>query len=223
VEVICRLHSDHNPLLLRFGGLPLARGPRPFRFEAAWIDHEEYANFVSNSWSSSNHNITASLDKVRENSINFNKEVFGNIFQRKKHNEKRLKGIQTYLERVDSLRHTLSEKDLQREYNHILFQEEMLWYQKSRDNWVKFGDKSSSFFHAQTIIRRKKTEFISFSFQLVIGIRMLTSSKRRPKPSSRSCFVAHNTKKTANSKKAPTPPLMTTVRTPSPHPLLKMK
>jgi hypothetical protein len=35
VEVLCRLHSDHNPLLLRFGGLPLARGPRPFRFEAA--------------------------------------------------------------------------------------------------------------------------------------------------------------------------------------------
>lgn len=34
VQVLCRLHSDHNPLLLRFGGLPLARGPRPFRFEA---------------------------------------------------------------------------------------------------------------------------------------------------------------------------------------------
>jgi hypothetical protein len=30
VEVLCRLHSDHNPILLHFGGLPLARGPRPF-------------------------------------------------------------------------------------------------------------------------------------------------------------------------------------------------
>jgi hypothetical protein len=45
---------------------------------------------------------------------------------------------------------------LQQQYNHILFQEEMLWYQKTRENWVKFGDKNSSFFHAQTIIRRKK-------------------------------------------------------------------
>lgn len=156
VEVLCRLHSDHNPLLLRFGGLPLARGPRPFRFEAAWIDHEEYADLVNRSWESSNHNITAALDKVRENSINFNKEVFGNIFHRKKVIEKRLNGVQNYLERVDSRRHTLIEKELQREYNHILFQEEMLWYQKSRENWVKFGDKNSSFFHAQTIIRRKK-------------------------------------------------------------------
>jgi len=46
VEVFCRLHSDHNPLLLRFGGLPIARGNRPFRFEATWTDHEDYANLV---------------------------------------------------------------------------------------------------------------------------------------------------------------------------------
>ena len=96
------------------------------------------------------------LNKVRENSISFNQEVSGNIFQREKHIEKSLKGIQICLERVDSLRHSLVEKDLQREYSHILFQEEMLWYQKSRENWVKFGDKNNSFFHAQTIIRRKR-------------------------------------------------------------------
>jgi len=32
----------------------------------------------------------------------------------------------------------------------------MLWYKKCRENWVKFFDKNNSFFHAQTIIRRKK-------------------------------------------------------------------
>lgn len=91
-----------------------------------------------------------------KNSITFNQEVFGNIFKRKKQVERRLKGIQHYLERVDSARHTILEKELQNEYNHILFQEEMLWYQKSREKWIKFGDKNSTFFHAQTIIRRKK-------------------------------------------------------------------
>jgi len=141
VEVLCRFHSDHNPLLLRFGGLPLARGLRPFRFEAAWIDHHDYGALVKNSWHFPN--ITASLNNVKENSIIFNKEVFGNIFQRKKHIENRLKGIQNYLERVDSARHSLLEKELQKEYNHILFQEEMFWFQKSREN-------------AQTIIRRKR-------------------------------------------------------------------
>jgi len=32
VEVLCKSHSDHNPLLLRFGGVHLARGPRLFSF-----------------------------------------------------------------------------------------------------------------------------------------------------------------------------------------------
>jgi exonuclease III len=161
VEVLCRLHYDHNPLLLRFGGLPLARGPRPFRFEAAWIDHKDYESLVRNSWNSSNHNTITALNIVKENSIIFNHEVFGNIFRRKKHVESRLKGILSYLERVDSLRHTFLEKELQQEYNHILFQEEMLWYQKSREMWVKFGDKNSSFYHTQTIIRRKKNKIHS--------------------------------------------------------------
>jgi hypothetical protein len=156
VEVLRRLHSDHNPLLVRFGGLPLARGPRPFRFEASWIDHNDYAELVKNSWHSPNHNITVSLNKVKDKSIIFNHDVIGNIFQRKKHIENRLKGIQNYLERVDSIRHTLLEKESQQEYNHILFQEEMLWYQKSREKWVKFGDKNTAFFHAQTINRRKR-------------------------------------------------------------------
>lgn len=65
-----------------------------------------------------------------ENSIIFNNEVFGNIFKRKKHVARRLKGVQLYLERVDSIHHVHLEKELQSEYNHILFQEEMNWYQK---------------------------------------------------------------------------------------------
>jgi len=174
VEVLCRLHSDHNPLLIRFGGIPLARGPRPFHFEAAWIDHNDYADLVKSSWISQNHNITAALAKVQENSITFNQDVSGNIFKRKKHVENRLKGVQSYLERVDSYRHTLLEKELQQEYNHILFQEEMLWYQKSREQWVKFGDKNTSFFHAQTIIRRKRNRI--HRLQLSNGIWTSDSS-----------------------------------------------
>ncbi|GAU45928.1 hypothetical protein TSUD_100050 [Trifolium subterraneum] len=149
-------HSQHNPLFLRFGGLPITKGPRPFRFEAAWIDHKDYSTLVDRAWNSSNHNIVTALNTVKHDSINFNHEVFGNIFRRKRHIESILKGVQSYLERVDSLSQVLLEKELQREYNHTLFQEEMLWFQKSREQWVKLGDKNSSFFHAQTIIRRKR-------------------------------------------------------------------
>ena len=44
----------------------------------------------------------------------------------------------------------------------------MLWYQKSREIWVKLGDKNSSFSHTQTIIRRKKNKI--HKLQLPNGI-----------------------------------------------------
>lgn len=34
----------------------------------------------------------------------------------------------------------------------------MLWYQKSRENWVKFGNKNTKFFLAQTVIRRRRNK-----------------------------------------------------------------
>lgn len=40
----------------------------------------------------------------------------------------------------------IMERQLQLEYNKVLAQEEMLWYQKSRENWVKFGNRNTKFF-----------------------------------------------------------------------------
>nr|KYP44678.1 Retrovirus-related Pol polyprotein LINE-1 [Cajanus cajan] len=36
-----------------------------------------------------------------------------------------------------------------------LFQEETLWYQKSREQWIKLGSRNTSFFHAQAVVHRK--------------------------------------------------------------------
>lgn len=50
------------------------------------------------------------------------------------------------------------EKELQNEYNAVLAQEKLLWYQKSRENWVKFGNKNTRFFHTQIVIRRRRNK-----------------------------------------------------------------
>lgn len=134
IEVLCRLHSDHNPLLLRLGGLPQMRGPKPFRFEAAWIVHNDYQEVMQAAWDRRRGNPLEALGHVREQSIIFNRDVFGSIFKRKRTIEAHLKGIQKTLERVDSLSLCHLEQSLQHEFNHILFQEELLWFQKSREN-----------------------------------------------------------------------------------------
>lgn len=48
------------------------------------------------------------------------------------------------------------EKRLIEDYNLMLAQEELLWYQKSRAKWIKYGDRNTSYFHATTIIKRRK-------------------------------------------------------------------
>lgn len=88
----------------------------------------------------------------------FNREHFGNIFVKKKQIEARLKGIQRTLEDVDSTRLRILQKELLQEYEAILFQEETMWFQKSRENWIKLGSRNTAFFHAQTVVRRKRNK-----------------------------------------------------------------
>jgi len=48
------------------------------------------------------------------------------------------------------------EKDLQKLYDEVLAQEEILWFKKSRENWVELDNKNTIFFHTQTVIKRSR-------------------------------------------------------------------
>ncbi|XP_057432951.1 uncharacterized protein LOC130725777 [Lotus japonicus] len=126
VDVLNRVHSDHCPILLQCGSPQTLAHNRPFRFLAAWADHPDFAAVVDNAWRSGEECITSKLERVREASTVFNKEVFGNIFRRKRHVEARLRGVQRELDRRVTSDMVLFEAELQREYRNILRQEELL-------------------------------------------------------------------------------------------------
>lgn len=50
---------------------------------------------------------------------------------------------------------------MRKERSLILLQEEMLWIQKSRVEWLKFGDSNTRFFHTFTVIRRRRNKIHS--------------------------------------------------------------
>ncbi|XP_016178513.1 uncharacterized protein LOC107620951 [Arachis ipaensis] len=133
VEVLSCSHSDHCPLLIRCQGVPIKKGNRPFRFQAAWATHPDYKAIVQKSWDSTGFGIHRKFLGVQEASLEFNSTVFGNIFIKKRELEGYLNRIQRKMEADDDpiLKH--KEEELRAEYNIVLAQEELLWYQKSRD------------------------------------------------------------------------------------------
>ena len=130
---------------------------RPFCFEAVWIRNPSYYSVIDTAW---NKEVRGShftkLCKKHEATCKalceWNKEVFGLC--------------QT---RINSLIHKISktqrvepsdwngntEGTLQALLREWLLRSDVLWHQKSRELWLKEGDKNTNFFHLSTIIRRR--------------------------------------------------------------------
>ena len=70
----------------------------------------------------------------------------------------RLGGIQKALTCRENPFLNRLEEALSAEYRQILRQEEIFWYQKSRCQWLSFGDRNITYFHTKTIIRRQRNK-----------------------------------------------------------------
>lgn len=160
VEVLPPHASDHNPMLLSCTKYK-SKHAKLFHFQAAWITHPDYEALVYNTWSQTAGDAIAKLGSVRMHSITFNRDTFGNIFKKKRRLEARIKGIHTLLDLYPSSDLIRLEKDLQLEFSQVLEEEELLWFQKSQENWVKFGNKNPKFYHAQTVIHRRRNKVTS--------------------------------------------------------------
>ncbi|XP_019163558.1 PREDICTED: uncharacterized protein LOC109159904 [Ipomoea nil] len=85
VEHLPRVASDHAPLLLRLHG---SRRGNPtnlfhFHFQAAWLTHQDLTKVVKRMWNTDG-DLAGNVQRVAHGLSDWNKEVFGNIFKRKK-------------------------------------------------------------------------------------------------------------------------------------------
>ena len=149
-------HSDHCPVLVTLENNIVANHhAKPFRFEAAWQTHSSFSQVLRTSWNNSLE-LHSNLHNVQIVLQHWNSETFGNIFKRKRILLARLGGTQRALECNPNPFLFDLEKKLCAEYNEVLNQEELLWFQKSRENWVQLGDRNTRFFHTTTLVRRNK-------------------------------------------------------------------
>ena len=87
---------------------------------------------------------------------NWNKDIFGNIFKRKKELLARIGGIQRTLEKHHSRRLIELEIKLKRNLERVLTQEEVLGFQKSQREWIVCGDRNTAFSHQITVERHRR-------------------------------------------------------------------
>lgn len=50
------------------------------------------------------------------------------------------------------------ERNVQGQFNEVLKQEKILWFQKSREKWFAFGDRNTKFFHIFILVHRKRNK-----------------------------------------------------------------
>jgi hypothetical protein len=92
-KVLPRVQSDHHPIIVIHDGETNAGTNRPFRYEAAWATHENFRQLLQENWIRGRDFVDL-LSNLTNNLKVWNKEVFGNIFKRKKELLARLNGIQ---------------------------------------------------------------------------------------------------------------------------------
>ncbi|KAK9016677.1 hypothetical protein V6N11_079172 [Hibiscus sabdariffa] len=85
----------------------------------------------------------------------WNTKVFSHIGRRKNQLLARIKGVESALENTNSSYLLLLEEELKRELGLVLTQEESLWYQKVRTQWIENGDHNTTFFHMATIVQNR--------------------------------------------------------------------
>lgn len=85
------------------------------------------------------------ITRVTQKSMEWNRNVFGNIFKRKKRLEDRIHGIQRANNYCYSRELQTLERQLTSELNDVLDQEEAFWFQKSRMDWIREGDRNTLF------------------------------------------------------------------------------
>lgn len=122
--------------------------------------HKDYLKWMQKEWCW-NGDLAQSLQDFSLKLQSWNKDTFGHIFKRKKRNLLRLEGVQRCLTHRITEALLKLESKLKEERSEILFQEELLWQQKSRVQWLRSGDANTKFFHASTLIRQRRNMILT--------------------------------------------------------------
>ncbi|XP_050241059.1 uncharacterized protein LOC126689950 [Quercus robur] len=150
--------SDHCMLMLTLKHKqPQRRGMKCFFFEAMWTREERCREIVEEAWElgwvEAECGIIDGIKRCQEQLQDWNWKEFGNINKVLKQKKERLQQLEFW----DSLHGKAEEiQKVRKEINEIQAREEVLWNQRSKALWLKWGDRNTKLLHATTSQRHRK-------------------------------------------------------------------
>ena len=111
---------------------------------------------MKDAWAEREGDLAEAIANFKTKAQSWNREVFGNVFIRKKKILARLLGTQRALAHCPNNFLINLQKQLLKEYNLTLELEEELWAMKSRTNWIIAGERNTICFHMSALNRRSK-------------------------------------------------------------------
>ncbi|KAK8693525.1 hypothetical protein V6N13_071105 [Hibiscus sabdariffa] len=166
VEHLLRMKSDHKPILLTVGNIVRNSSPSPFRYFSGWSSHGDFDRMVSDNWVPST-SLSETIISFTKAADTWNKTIFGYIGSKKRMIMARLRGAQKALCTKASRFLMKLESELLLELEKLLDQEELLWRQKSRTDWILLGDRNTRYFHRRVVCRKQRNR--TSSLQLLNG------------------------------------------------------
>jgi hypothetical protein len=160
VEHLITTTSDHLAILITLSKMVDDQNKTPiqsgFRFEAAWLRAPDYREVLEKAWTESVsgtpslHSTWSTLQQVAGSLKSWSREAFGAIRKKIQRLEHRLKHLRMSATGLDQPEIRKLEKDLCEMFE----REEIMARQRSRVDWLREGDRNTSFFHARATVRK---------------------------------------------------------------------
>ncbi|MDO7987362.1 reverse transcriptase domain-containing protein, partial [Sweet potato little leaf phytoplasma] len=161
------LFSDHRPIEVILNSrksIGSHRHNKPFRFEEFWTVHGECEDLISRNgdWKGSGIPLTPLSLDLKNCSIalsNWGRSLNSKRKNRIKECKSALKEAYKNIALIDFD----SIHSIEFELDKLMEEEEIYWKQRSREDWLRWGDKNSKWFHKKASIRRKTNDIIGIN------------------------------------------------------------